>query len=711
MGSREHREEDAIVDEAELPRNETPFERERECRAIEDVAVGIDVPECVLFREAACEDRSVRPQHLPAGHDHIRILGRAASEEMLEGDGEVVGRQNVVGIERLNDVVFATDAQDEPQAARRVAEIGGALSQDHVGNVGVRLDPVLGIAVRDEYVAHGHRLAPDRGHASLQYFRALVEVGRNDGKPHCNHPASRAAAAPAFRAARRNARVGGDSCRSRVLSVKILQTTHSAPYYIPPPVLDPSQVVCGPRYPDRAEHGRIVSLVTPAGEFDLATVVERLPREQRPELLVVNVDSARNCLPRNVAALGCRAVAVVGDTHHLDRPIASNIDYLLRESFDAVILTYTRQHAHFFIEAGLDRVYWLPGFNVRRIPIPSALRKDVPFSFAGRVSEHHARRAALVMAIAQAGLPIELGDARFEMQPGATIRRTRHLHARSAISLNCSLNGDLNLRTLEILASGSCALTDRLGAESGLDLLFEEGRHIVYYDSFQDCIDQAQRLLRNPGRAEAVARAGRDAYEQLLAPERIQADFFALVGDRVVRPEFDLAKDRRTLLPRAHDRAGLARRIEVYEFLQALQLRLESVSVLMTPDIDPYLISDAADLQRVALAVNVRGADEKAKKLAAFLSRAGVSRQLRLVVQPPKVSAGECYVVLTTLADWRERRPDRLLAGARESVIVIPDFDDASSADRELATAGLERLNGRLPIFASSAAGPPALAG
>src|SRR5882762_6466257 len=43
------------------------------------------------------------------------------------------------------------------------------------------------------------------------------------------------------------------------------------------------------------------------------------------------------------------------------------LDYVLSEPFAAVIFDYTRQHAHFFVEAGLRNVYWLPGFNVRRI--------------------------------------------------------------------------------------------------------------------------------------------------------------------------------------------------------------------------------------------------------------------------------------------------------------------------------------------------------
>src|SRR5216683_7639606 len=108
--------------------------------------------------------------------------------------------------------------------------------------------------------------------------------------------------------------------RSKATIVKILQSTHSTPDFIPPPPLEPHQVICGPMYPDRREAGRALSVKTALGDYDIAEVVSGLPPEQRPELVVVRADTSRANLPRNIAGLPCPAVLVVGDTHHQRSP-------------------------------------------------------------------------------------------------------------------------------------------------------------------------------------------------------------------------------------------------------------------------------------------------------------------------------------------------------------------------------------------------------
>ena len=48
--------------------------------------------------------------------------------------------------------------------------------------------------------------------------------------------------------------------------------------------------------------------------------------------------------------------------------------------------------------------------------------------------------------------------------------------ASSVVSFNASLNGDLNLRVFETLSAGGCLLTDRLSAQSGLDLILKTAK-------------------------------------------------------------------------------------------------------------------------------------------------------------------------------------------------------------------------------------------
>ena len=247
------------------------------------------------------------------------------------------------------------------------------------------------------------------------------------------------------------------SLNPQACDLRILHSTPSPPGYIPPPALAPNQVVCGPNYPDGGGSGQGLSLRTPKGEYDIAQVIARLPTAQRPDLLVVRVGALGVNFPRNIGSAGCRAVLVIGDTHHFQNPIQTLLSYALAEPFEAVIFDYTRQHAHFFIEAGLRRVYWLPGFNVRHIELPRDLARDIPLSFIGQVGRFHPRRAALCKALVAGKMPLSILSG--------TAEEARALHARSRVSLNCSLNADLNLRVFEVpvsnvsitpIASGGC---------------------------------------------------------------------------------------------------------------------------------------------------------------------------------------------------------------------------------------------------------------
>ena len=65
----------------------------------------------------------------------------------------------------------------------------------------------------------------------------------------------------------------------------------------------------------------------------------------------------------------------------------------------------------------------------------------------------------------------------------------------SNISLNISLNGDLNLRNFEILSAKSFLLTDKLSDESGLSLLLENGKDYESYSSIDELIEKLITLL------------------------------------------------------------------------------------------------------------------------------------------------------------------------------------------------------------------------
>ncbi len=374
----------------------------------------------------------------------------------------------------------------------------------------------------------------------------------------------------------------------------VLFATHTSPGYMDPPRLSAEPVVCGPARPDQREGDRVVSLQTGLGSYDLAAVIDRLPAPQRPDLVVVRADATRRNRPGNLAGVKARRVLLIGDTHHGRAPIAGLIRYAKAEPFDLILLDYTRQHGHFFVEAGLRQVHWLPAFAIDPPPVTGPREPRRGLTFLGQLRDHHCQRRLMVDRLIEAGLKPELFMAK-----GAA---GQNLHAASTVAFNCSLNGDLNQRVIEVLAAGGCLLTDRLAPQAGLELLFEPGRHLRLYDGAADLVAQAEELLADPPKAAAIAAAGKAHYEEAYSRGPVMAEFAALLEGRDGRPAHALAQDPRCAKPVAAA-ATLEARLALYHGLQELHRLEPALSVLFAGEADPDMVSDAVDLPRLAASV------------------------------------------------------------------------------------------------------------
>ena len=466
--------------------------------------------------------------------------------------------------------------------------------------------------------------------------------------------------------------------------LKILQATHSPPDYIPPPILAPDQVVCGPQYPDQKRGDRVVSIKTPAGGYDIEAAWATLPANQRPDLFVARVDSSGVNLPRNTASLNCRRILLIGDTHHQAQPIRRLLAYAREEADDALVFDYTRQHAHFFIEAGLAPVYWLPGVNVRRIAVPPPGKTNIPFSFVGQAGKFHPRRRVLCQKLVDAGLPLKIMSA-----PSG---QARVFHAKSRVNLNCSLNGDLNLRVFEVLASGGCLLTDRLGPFAGLDRLFVAGEHLQSYGDDGDCVAEARALLADPARAALLAKQGKAHYGALYSTERMTRDFLDLVEGKEGRPEFALTHDPRASASSGSE--GLMERIALYEIVQAVHMSRESVKMTVAAGVDARFLSDCADLPRL----QIQAAMDAAR--SAHLAAAGVAGLVGEVPNLEAVMDRPCDLLASTVAGWRDGATRDLLTRQPQAMLLLTDRIADPALDAELARAGLKSVAGDAPLYA-----------
>jgi glycosyltransferase involved in cell wall biosynthesis len=159
--------------------------------------------------------------------------------------------------------------------------------------------------------------------------------------------------------------------------------------------------------------------------------------------------------------------------------------------------------------------------NPQRLTPQPAL--DLRAVFVGSLSSHHQQRQRLLDQLQAQGIDLYITRA-----PQV---QAAQLYNRHAISLNVSLNGDLNFRIMEVLAAGGCLLTDRLGPDSGLNLLLEENVHYLAYSSAAEAAEKIHWLKRHPEQRLAIAQAGHQRFWNHFSPEiQAQALLAALGG-------------------------------------------------------------------------------------------------------------------------------------------------------------------------------------
>ncbi len=317
--------------------------------------------------------------------------------------------------------------------------------------------------------------------------------------------------------------------------MRVLFATGSPASYMAPPTLSAQQVVCGPDWPDAQDkHGRWVSLKTPAGQYNLAEVAARLPADQQPEVVVCLVDAARRSLPRGLAAFKGPRVLLIADTHHQASPLLGMLRYMTSEPFTRNVVLYDRHHAGIFRSAGVRNLAWFPGLTFPHaddvVQRARRAQRSPRIAFVGQSGAFHPRRARLLRALEQSGLPL--------VRKSLSQAESAAFYGDCALGFNASLNGDLNLRVFEILASGATLLTDRLAPAAGLDLFLADHRELLAYGSADELAELALATLADPASARAIGDAGARWFDEHFTLAARQAAFRALAFDGVTPPAF-----------------------------------------------------------------------------------------------------------------------------------------------------------------------------
>ena len=378
--------------------------------------------------------------------------------------------------------------------------------------------------------------------------------------------------------------------------MRILFLTSSSARYMAPPRLGAEQINGGPDWADECTpDGRVLSLRTPVGEYDLGAILARLPVGQQPDAVVALVDSSWRNKPVNVGAFAGPKALLVADTHHLQSPLIGMLTYMASEAYDRLVLLYDRHHAEIFRSAGLTNLYWLPGLTFPHddatVRAVRRARRAPQIAFVGQAGKLHPRRSHLLEAMQMCHLPVDrhMVDQRSGLA----------LYGSKLLAFNASLNGDLNLRVMEILASGAALLTDRLAPASGFDQLWCDGEHAITYGNADELVERTERALADPSRTARIGAAGAAWFDRHWNEARRRELFTEVLLHGRAVPPFALPEPASAVFfPGDTDR--LLQATMLYEGLQELHRKQETVHVALGDNLPAEIPALLATLPRIA---------------------------------------------------------------------------------------------------------------
>jgi len=495
---------------------------------------------------------------------------------------------------------------------------------------------------------------------------------------------------------------------------RILLNWPTPPDYIPPPQLSDRQVSLCPKRRAKGFGLNFVNLSKelvecPEGDYDLYDFVQQSEQITNKEfdLVIVWTSSFDQSNPLNTRKFKCPTLLLAGDTHHWEFPINHLLAYWATEGFDYVATAYNFQHLHWFAAAGAENLAWLPLISMRTVTHDWVEDRENQVVFIGQQGSRHPRRCRLVQAIKNADLPILIKTANRQ--------EAAKWFAHSLISFNCSQNGDLNLRNLEVISAGGFLLTDQLSFASGLDELLAPGTYCDTYNSEAQLLEKIRYYLDHPQEAIQIARRAYHTFDQHWHPRhRIQNLLDWVFGGELPEPfRYSPRSDVRYFVSTASS-AWIDTRLGIYEPIQELHRVQERLRVFVGRGCPGVIAADLLDLPRLELYVEEGFGDP-----CALLQQKGVPERIHEVRGEPSSWPSFDAVVCTAEDLQRLGRPVRanfafvlaedhqlLLANASKLMeAVLPGFDFGKlrfSVKLYPDTVFYERTYLNFPVFLSS---------
>ena len=230
-----------------------------------------------------------------------------------------------------------------------------------------------------------------------------------------------------------------------------------------------------------------------------------------PDITFIKADATCRNLLRGIKDIPGKKVLLMGDTHHMESQY-KRCSHMLTENHRLNPSEHDRHHLKLFSDSGLNKIIWLPCFTMNPHRLEPKTKTDQQAVFVGSLSSHHQYRRYVLEKITASNVRTVIASA--------PQKKAAELYNKHSVSINVSLNGDLNFRIMEVLAAGGCLVTDRLGPDSGLKHLLKEGVHYMAYSTPEEAAEKISWLQENPTERFKMAQAGHSHFWETFSPKQ-----------------------------------------------------------------------------------------------------------------------------------------------------------------------------------------------
>ncbi|MBC8549165.1 MAG: glycosyltransferase [Candidatus Brocadiales bacterium] len=233
---------------------------------------------------------------------------------------------------------------------------------------------------------------------------------------------------------------------------------------------------------------KVKNLQIPFLNGDMEDVIDQLPEGWEPDVFLY-VDTGLFYPLKNMRALNCLKACYLIDSH-----VAFDLHLKFAENYDIVFAAH-KPAVEMFKEKGIENVFWIPPACDPALHEKKAGEKKHDVGFVGSSNPERVH------------LLNELGQRFNTYYERCFLERMAEVFSQSKIVFNKSIEGGLNMRVFEAMASGSMLLTNEANG-SGLQDFFQDRKHLVIYRNENELFELADYYLRNDNEREEIAFEG-----------------------------------------------------------------------------------------------------------------------------------------------------------------------------------------------------------